>query len=322
MLQGRDGRGRGVQSAGEGGVLAGLLDELAAQPQDLLVATGPTWCGGAVLGEVGVPLSRDCSVSTAMVRRNMCGRALPGGISSSPDQARPAFAYDERLHHRGTPGQPQPNSGGGSVRRPARRGRTPSIQSIVHDNVVEHYNSPAIASTLQKDHAGLPRKHWWITEPVAEAIGVADCRRSSVRSTCDSASWTSGRPHHLPQPGLGLHATDDVGSQRPAADRPCMDSGSQTASSRGTGLYRRPRGAVRRYSPPWLARAARRRASAASARACFAARSARRAGQNSSVRKSTASRNLRPAGQRQQRAWQRTTPGGTVRRAASRRTAR
>ncbi|WP_331755215.1 hypothetical protein OG936_38255 (plasmid) [Streptomyces sp. NBC_00846] len=40
--------------------------------------------------------------------------------------------------------------------------------------MVEHYNSPAIASTLQKDHPGLPRKHWWITEPVAEAIAVAE----------------------------------------------------------------------------------------------------------------------------------------------------
>ncbi|MFJ2898982.1 hypothetical protein ACIO87_29325 [Streptomyces sp. NPDC087218] len=39
-------------------------------------------------------------------------------------------------------------------------------------SVVEHYNSPAIASTLQKGHDGRPRKHWWITEPVAEAVSV------------------------------------------------------------------------------------------------------------------------------------------------------
>ncbi|MCX4870835.1 integrase [Streptomyces sp. NBC_00257] len=52
--------------------------------------------------------------------------------------------------------------------------RDSEIQAITRDSVVEHYNSPAIASTLQKDHPGLPRKHWWITEPVAEAIAVAE----------------------------------------------------------------------------------------------------------------------------------------------------
>ncbi|MCX4744512.1 integrase [Kitasatospora sp. NBC_01287] len=52
--------------------------------------------------------------------------------------------------------------------------RDSEIQAIVRGSVVEHYNSPAIASTLQKDHPGLPRKHWWITEPVAEAIAVAE----------------------------------------------------------------------------------------------------------------------------------------------------
>ncbi|MEU7261687.1 integrase [Streptomyces rimosus] len=52
--------------------------------------------------------------------------------------------------------------------------RDSEIQAIVRGSVVEHYNSPAIASTLQKDHPGLPRKHWWITEPVAEAITVAE----------------------------------------------------------------------------------------------------------------------------------------------------
>ncbi|MFT9790048.1 integrase [Streptomyces rhizosphaericola] len=52
--------------------------------------------------------------------------------------------------------------------------RDSEIQAIVRGSVVEHYNSPAIASTLQKAHPGLPRKHWWITEPVAEAITVAE----------------------------------------------------------------------------------------------------------------------------------------------------
>ncbi|MFJ8677733.1 integrase [Streptomyces sp. NPDC093589] len=52
--------------------------------------------------------------------------------------------------------------------------RDSEIHSIVRGSVVEHYNSPAIASTLQKGRPGLPRKHWWITEPVAEAIAVAE----------------------------------------------------------------------------------------------------------------------------------------------------
>lgn len=52
--------------------------------------------------------------------------------------------------------------------------RDSEIQAIVRGSVVEHHNSPAIASTLQKGRPGLPRKHWWITEPVAEAITVAE----------------------------------------------------------------------------------------------------------------------------------------------------
>lgn len=52
--------------------------------------------------------------------------------------------------------------------------RDSEIQEIVRGSVVEHYNSPAIASTLRKGNSNLPRKHWWIAEPVAEAIAVAE----------------------------------------------------------------------------------------------------------------------------------------------------
>ncbi|MEV0495658.1 integrase [Streptomyces atratus] len=52
--------------------------------------------------------------------------------------------------------------------------RDSEIQEIVRGSVVEHYNSPAIASTLRKGNSSLPRKHWWIAEPVAEAIAVAE----------------------------------------------------------------------------------------------------------------------------------------------------
>ncbi|MFI7356222.1 integrase [Streptomyces avidinii] len=52
--------------------------------------------------------------------------------------------------------------------------RDSELQEIVRGSVVEHYNAPAIASTLVKGHDGRPRKHWWISEPVAEAIAVAE----------------------------------------------------------------------------------------------------------------------------------------------------
>ncbi|MFG2483376.1 integrase [Streptomyces virginiae] len=52
--------------------------------------------------------------------------------------------------------------------------RDSELQEIARGSVVEHYNAPAIASTLVKGHQGRPRKHWWISEPVAEAITVAE----------------------------------------------------------------------------------------------------------------------------------------------------
>ncbi|MCJ1676187.1 integrase [Streptomyces sp. APSN-46.1] len=52
--------------------------------------------------------------------------------------------------------------------------RDSELQEIARGSVVEHYNAPAIASTLVKGREGRPRKHWWISEPVAEAITVAE----------------------------------------------------------------------------------------------------------------------------------------------------
>jgi hypothetical protein len=52
--------------------------------------------------------------------------------------------------------------------------RDSEIHAITRRSVVDHYNSPAVASTLQKGNANRPRKHWWIIEPVAEAIAVAE----------------------------------------------------------------------------------------------------------------------------------------------------
>ncbi len=48
--------------------------------------------------------------------------------------------------------------------------RDSELQEIVRGSGVEHYNAPAIVSTLVKGHDGRPRKHWWISEPVAEAV--------------------------------------------------------------------------------------------------------------------------------------------------------
>ncbi|MEU9087468.1 integrase [Streptomyces sp. NPDC048357] len=52
--------------------------------------------------------------------------------------------------------------------------RDSELQEIARGSVVEHFNAPAIASTLVKGHQARPRKHWWISEPVAEAITVAE----------------------------------------------------------------------------------------------------------------------------------------------------
>ncbi|MFI8499668.1 integrase [Streptomyces sp. NPDC085524] len=80
--------------------------------------------------------------------------------------------------------------------------RDSEIQAIVRGSVVEHYNAPAIASTLQKDHAGLPRKHWWITEPAAEAIAVAE----AVSVHAERVFAPLGRP----ESSVAIHGTAAV----------------------------------------------------------------------------------------------------------------
>ncbi len=52
--------------------------------------------------------------------------------------------------------------------------RDSEIHEISHGSIVEHYGTPAIVSTKQKHDPNSPTKHWWITEPVAEAIAVAE----------------------------------------------------------------------------------------------------------------------------------------------------
>jgi hypothetical protein len=52
--------------------------------------------------------------------------------------------------------------------------RDSEIHEIGPGSLVEHYGTPAIVSTKHKHDANLPSKHWWITNPVAEAIVVAE----------------------------------------------------------------------------------------------------------------------------------------------------
>lgn len=52
--------------------------------------------------------------------------------------------------------------------------RDSEIAEIERGNIVQYFNSPAIASRHIKGDPNLPRQHWWITEPVAEAIAIAE----------------------------------------------------------------------------------------------------------------------------------------------------
>ncbi|MGP8303686.1 hypothetical protein ACTPOK_38410 [Streptomyces inhibens] len=48
------------------------------------------------------------------------------------------------------------------------------MQEIVKDSVVEHYGAPAVISAEIKGEEDFPRKHWWIIEPVARALTLAE----------------------------------------------------------------------------------------------------------------------------------------------------
>ena len=52
--------------------------------------------------------------------------------------------------------------------------RDSEVHEIAPGSIVDHYGTPAIKSTKGKHDPNLPVKHWWITEPVAEAIAVAE----------------------------------------------------------------------------------------------------------------------------------------------------
>ncbi|MFE1264207.1 integrase [Streptomyces albogriseolus] len=52
--------------------------------------------------------------------------------------------------------------------------RDSEIHEILRECVVEHYSTPAVASTKIKGTTDRPGKHWWISEPVVEALAVAE----------------------------------------------------------------------------------------------------------------------------------------------------
>ncbi|GAA2530949.1 hypothetical protein [Winogradskya humida] len=52
--------------------------------------------------------------------------------------------------------------------------RDSEIREIVRGSVGEHYGAPALTSIKRKHDPNRPREAWWIIEPVAEAIAVAE----------------------------------------------------------------------------------------------------------------------------------------------------
>ncbi|MFD6337927.1 integrase [Streptomyces sp. NPDC060131] len=52
--------------------------------------------------------------------------------------------------------------------------RDSEIHEILRNSVVEHYSTPAVASTKIKGTRNRPGKHWWIAEPLVEALAVAE----------------------------------------------------------------------------------------------------------------------------------------------------
>ncbi len=51
--------------------------------------------------------------------------------------------------------------------------RDSEIREIAKDSVVEYYGSPAVRSLKRKKDPDVPTAHWWIIEPVAQAISTA-----------------------------------------------------------------------------------------------------------------------------------------------------
>jgi hypothetical protein len=70
--------------------------------------------------------------------------------------------------------------------------RDSEVREITKDSVVEHYGSQAVVSRKVKLDPDLPNRHWWITEPVAQAITTAS--QLSRHADLAFSGATAGRP--------------------------------------------------------------------------------------------------------------------------------
>ena len=72
--------------------------------------------------------------------------------------------------------------------------RDSEIREITRGSVVEYYGSPAVRSIKRKHDPDRPREHWWIIEPVAEAIAVAEAlsQHAELVFTADRSRYGEG----------------------------------------------------------------------------------------------------------------------------------
>ncbi|MFI0107891.1 hypothetical protein ACH4NW_05910 [Streptomyces globisporus] len=85
--------------------------------------------------------------------------------------------------------------------------RDSEIQEIQRGSLTQYFGSPAVVSRKTKGDASKPRDNWWITEPVAQAIAVAE--RLSWHETHIFASLTppgEGRA----KGSAGITAAEDI----------------------------------------------------------------------------------------------------------------
>ncbi|QMU69145.1 hypothetical protein [Streptacidiphilus sp. P02-A3a] len=98
--------------------------------------------------------------------------------------------------------------------------RDSEVQEIRRGALTEHYGAPAVVSTQIKNEPGRPRKHWWIIEPVAQAIALIE--RLSWHETHVFSTLTP-REHDDADTGKGFvpaidieHFIDTVNQNHPA----------------------------------------------------------------------------------------------------------
>jgi hypothetical protein len=73
--------------------------------------------------------------------------------------------------------------------------RDSEIREITRGSIVQHYGAPAVTSMKRKHDPNQPREHWWIIEPVAEAIAVAEAisRHADLVFSSDVGGGVNGK---------------------------------------------------------------------------------------------------------------------------------